>query len=199
MVDLWELRQWCEEHRVPCITPATEHFLRTYIAEKKPQYIAEIGSAVWYSAIAMAQTCATRHGQIWSIEYSFPDYHRALQHARKYKQYNITFYYGDGTSIDYTTLSWKKMNLVYIDGRKRDYLTYLQRAIDIVAPDATIIFDDVIKFAHKTTSLYEFLAEKQIQYTIHQLDEDDGIMVIENAGKQLEELWITNYELQIND
>lgn len=77
------------------------------------------------------------------------------------------------------------MNMIYIDGRKRDYLTYLLGVIDIVAPDATIIFDDIIKFAHKTSSLYEFLAEKQIDYTIHQLDEDDGIMVIENAGLQL--------------
>lgn len=188
MSDLWELRQWCEDHRVPCITPATETFLRTYIATKKPQYIGEIWSAVWYSAIVMAQECAIWHGNIWSIEYSFPDYHRALQHARRYKQYNITFNYGDGTMIDYTKLCWKKMNMIYIDGRKRDYLTYLLGVIDIVAPDATIIFDDIIKFAHKTISLYEFLAEKQIDYTIHQLDEDDGIMVIENAGIQLAQI-----------
>jgi predicted O-methyltransferase YrrM len=77
------------------------------------------------------------------------------------------------------------MNLIYIDGRKRDYLTYLLNSIDIVASNGTIIFDDIIKFAHKTISLYEYLAEKQIDYKIHQLDEDDGIMVIENAGKQL--------------
>jgi predicted O-methyltransferase YrrM len=77
------------------------------------------------------------------------------------------------------------MNLIYIDGRKRDYLSYLLGVINIVAPNATIIFDDVIKFAHKTSSLYEFLAEKQIDYKIHQLDEDDGILVIENAGSQL--------------
>jgi predicted O-methyltransferase YrrM len=180
------LRRWCEGHRVPCITPATEQFLRTYITEKKPQYIGEIGSAVWYSAIAMAQTCMPWHGQVWSIEYSFPDYHRALQNAWNHKQYNITFYYGDGNTIDYTKLCWEKMNLIYIDGRKRDYLTYFHHAINIVAPDATIIFDDIIKFAHKTFSLYEFLAEKQIQYTIHKLDEDDGIMVIENAGIQID-------------
>lgn len=73
---------------------------------------------------------------------------------------------------------------MYIDGRKRDYLTYFQRIIDIVTPDATVIFDDVIKFAHKTVSLYEFLDEKQIQYEIFKLDPDDGIMVIENAGEQ---------------
>lgn len=188
MFDLWELRLWCETHRVPLITPATEHFLRTWIANHKPEHIAEIGSAVWYSAIAMWQSCASRHGQVWSIEYSFPDYHRALHNWRRYKQYNITFYYGDGTVIDYRKLCWKKMNLVYIDGRKRDYLTYLLGAIDIVAPNASIVFDDVIKFAHKTTSLYEFLAKKQIQYTVYQLDDDDGILVIENAGRQLANL-----------
>ena len=52
----------------------------------------------------MAQTSAARHGQIWSIEYSFPDYQRALQHAQNLKQYNITFYYGDGNTIDYAKL-----------------------------------------------------------------------------------------------
>lgn len=194
MKDLWELRYRCENHRVPCITPATEEFLRTYILEKKPQYIGEIWSAVWYSTIAMAKTSAARYGQVWSIEYSFPDYQRALQHAQHLKQYNITFYYGDGNTIDYAKLCWKKMNLVYIDGRKRDYLTYLLNSINIVASDGTIIFDDIIKFAHKTTSLYEFLSEKQIQYKIHQLDEDDGIMVIENAGSQFrnEELVLRN-------
>jgi hypothetical protein len=74
---------------------------------------------------------------------------------------------------------------MYIDGRKRDYLTYFQRIIDIVTPDATVIFDDVIKFAHKTISLYEFLDEKQIQYNIFKLDPDDGIIVIENVGMQM--------------
>ena len=77
------------------------------------------------------------------------------------------------------------MDLIYIDARKSDYLQYFHRVIDIVAPHTTIIFDDIIKYAHKTSSLYEYFAEKQIQYTIHQLDEDDGIMVIENAGLQM--------------
>ncbi|MEI7477478.1 MAG: hypothetical protein WCJ81_02935 [bacterium] len=77
------------------------------------------------------------------------------------------------------------MDLVYIDGRKRDYVTYFQRVIDIVGTDTTVIFDDVIKFSHKTSSLYEFLDEKQIHYSVHQLDEDDGIMVIEKAGSRI--------------
>ena len=77
------------------------------------------------------------------------------------------------------------MDLVYIDGRKSDYLHYLERIVPILAPYTTIIFDDVIKFAHKTILLYEFLQKKQIEHTIHQLDPDDGILVIKNAGIQL--------------
>lgn len=80
------------------------------------------------------------------------------------------------------------MDLVYIDGRKSDYLHYLERIVPILAPYTTIIFDDVIKFAHKTTLLYEFLEKKQIKHTIHQLDPDDGILVIQNAGEQLENI-----------
>jgi len=182
---LWDLRQRCTERNVPCITPATEDFLRTYIAKHKPSHILEIGSAVGYSGIVLAQAIQWRNGLVQSIEYSFPDYQLACNHAKFYNQHNITFYHGDAIRIDYKRLCWQKMDLVYIDGRKRDYVTYFQRVIDIVGTDTTVIFDDVIKFSHKTSSLYEFLDEKQIHYSVHQLDEDDGIMVIEKAGSRI--------------
>lgn len=76
------------------------------------------------------------------------------------------------------------MDMIYIDGKKSDYLNFLLRVADIVAPHTTIIIDDVVKYAHKTPLLYEYLAEKQIKYELFHLDEDDGVMVIENAGLQ---------------
>lgn len=83
------------------------------------------------------------------------------------------------------------MDLIYIDAKKSDYLAYFKRVTNIVAPHTTIIFDDVIKFAHKTSSLYEYFDENQIEYTVHKLDDDDGIMILENVGLQLANLWIT--------
>lgn len=133
----------------------------------------------------MAKLIQPRHGQIWSIEHSFPDYQRACHNAWALRTYNITFYHSDASIVQYEKLCSQKMDLVYIDGRKRDYVQYLERVMPIIAPHTTIIFDDVIKFAHKTTSLYEFLEKKQINHEIHQLDPDDGILVIKNAGSQL--------------
>ena len=182
---LWMLRQYCQEHNVPCISQGTEDFLHDYINENKPKYIGEIWSAVWYSAIFMAQLIQNRGGNIWSIEHSFPDYQRACHNAWALKTYNTTFYHSDANTVEYEKLSSQKMDLVYIDGRKSDYLHYLERIVPILTPYTTIIFDDVIKFAHKTTLLYEFLEKKQIKHTIHQLDPDDGILVIANAGEQL--------------
>lgn len=75
--------------------------------------------------------------------------------------------------------------MILIDGRKNQYKEYILKVSDFVADDGIIVIDDAIKFAHKTTSLYEFLSEKQIKYKLLQIDEDDGIIVIDNAGKQL--------------
>lgn len=118
---------------------------------------------------------------MWSVEHSFPDYQQACHNARAHKVYNVTFYHSDANIIEYKKLCGQKMDFIYIDGRKHDYLHYLECVIPIVAPHTTIIFDDVIKFAHKTTQLYEFLQEKQIKHTVHQLDPDDGILLLENA------------------
>lgn len=78
------------------------------------------------------------------------------------------------------------MDMILIDGRKNQYKEYILKVSDFVALDGIIIIDDAIKFAHKTSSLYDFLSENQIKYELHKLDEDDGIIVIYDAGKQLQ-------------
>ncbi len=75
--------------------------------------------------------------------------------------------------------------MIFVDGRKNQYKEYILKVSDFVALDGIIVIDDAIKFAHKTSSLYDFLSENQIEYELHELDEDDGIIVIYNAGKQL--------------
>ncbi len=77
--------------------------------------------------------------------------------------------------------------MILVDGRKNQYKEYILKVSDFVADDGIIVIDDAIKFAHKTSSLYEFLLENQIEYELHKLDEDDGIIVIYNAGKQLQQ------------
>jgi predicted O-methyltransferase YrrM len=65
-----------------------------------------------------------------------------------------------------------------VDGQKRQYGEYLERLWPFLRKWSQIILDDVIKFQSKLDSLYTFLSQKQIEYTILQLEQDDGVMVI---------------------
>ena len=100
--------------------------------------------------------------------------------------YNTVSYHADFLDVDLTKLLWTKIDMILVDGRKNQYKEYILKVSDFVAPDGLIVIDDAIKFAHKTNSLYEYLLENQIEYELHQIDDDDGIILIRNAGKQLQ-------------
>lgn len=74
------------------------------------------------------------------------------------------------------------IDFVFIDGMKAEYHQYLQKIVPYLHTRYTVICDDVIKFKNKLQPLYRFLEQKQIQYTIHHLDDDDGILVIDSCA-----------------
>ena len=68
--------------------------------------------------------------------------------------------------------------MVFIDGRKSETLTYLQKLTNYIHPNTHIIIDDAIKFKEKMKDCYDFLDKNYIKYEIHQLDHDDGVLII---------------------
>lgn len=65
---------------------------------------------------------------------------------------------------------------------KREYLDYLLLVLPKCTPDAIIIIDDVEKFRDKIESLYDWLTERKISYTLEKTDEDDSIMILLRAS-----------------
>ena len=68
--------------------------------------------------------------------------------------------------------------MVFIDGRKSETLQYLKILAPYLQKTTHIIIDDVIKFKSKMEDCYNFLDSNKISYTIKQLDDDDGILLI---------------------
>ena len=124
-------------------------------------------------------------GHLFTFEIGYWDYLKAVQNLSMTHAYHTIAYHADFLSVDLERLGIEKIDMVLIDGRKNQYKDYLLRVANIVTSDSVIIIDDAIKFAHKTTSLYEYLAEKQIQYELLESEPGDGIIVIRNAGTQL--------------
>lgn len=61
---------------------------------------------------------------------------------------------------------------------KKRSLDFLLLVWDKVPIGGIIIIDDVIKFRYKMESLYSYLEQKKIPYTLEHIDEDDGIMIL---------------------
>lgn len=78
--------------------------------------------------------------------------------------------------------------MVFIDGRKSETLQYLQILAPYLQTTTHIIIDDVIKFKSKMQDCYDFLDKNKIHYTVEQLDEDDGILIIPQSGPLLQAL-----------
>lgn len=182
---LAQLRKQCHERRVPIISEATEQYLRELLRTHTPKKVLEIWTAVGYSSCMISGEIASYNGIVYTFEIWYRDYLSAWNNFHHANAYNVISYHADFLAVDLAKLIVGKIDMIFVDGRKNQYKEYILRVSDFVAPDGIIVIDDAIKFAHKTSSLYDFLSENQIEYELHKLDEDDGIIVIYNAGLQL--------------
>lgn len=175
-------RSIANKHNIPIISEHTEHFLKEYIITTQPQSIIEIWSAVWFSTTLLWESMNT-YNPYWEIiswEISYPHYWQSLLNTNSYKNIRVLLWnfclYPLGRIL-------KKGNydLVFIDWRKSETLFYLQNLLPYINNNTHIIIDDVIKFKSKMQDCYDFLDNNKIPYSLHQLDSDDGILVIQES------------------
>lgn len=178
-MSLKELRNHCQERKIPIISPATERFLWKLLRKHKPKICLEIWGAVGYSSIYIAKILHARGGKITSFEISYPAYQEGLHHIKDAHCYNITSYPYDALRAPIKKLVSGPVDFVFIDGQKSQYGEYLEIAEKISSPYTLILIDDVIQYHNKLSSLYGYLQKKQINFIIHQLEADDGVMMIE--------------------
>ncbi len=178
------LREKAELNKVPIIKPNIEKSILEYINTYNPRVVVEIGTAVWYSTLVIAKAIESTGWIIITFEVSYPSYMEALSNFRKYNQiHNITAYNIDPLTINLHNLfANKKIDFLFIDAIKRDYLKFYEKFLPFLSNNAIVIFDNIFKFKDKLDSLYIYLEKNQINYQLFPID-GDGIMVIkqENA------------------
>ena len=141
---LAELRKQGEENRVPIILKETEIYLNTLLTILKPVRILEIGTAIGYSAIYFARKCPK--AEIWSIE-KFPEVsEEAAENVRAAGlQSRIHLLTGDGQ--EETQRLGKEgigdFDFVFIDAAKSQYDRFFESVIQVAAPDAVILADNI--------------------------------------------------------
>ena len=140
---LTELERYAKETNVPVIRPQMQSFLKVLLAMQQPKQILEVGTAIGFSALLMAEY-GPADCHITTIE----KYEKRIPLARENfkkagREDRITLLEGDATEI------LKELegpyDLIFMDAAKGQYIHFLPDILRLLAPGGLLISDNVLQ------------------------------------------------------
>ncbi len=128
---------------VPIIRRETASFLQTMVAAAAPSRILEVGTAVGYSALLMAQVMP-EGCHITTIEKYKPRIPLARDHFRQAgMEERITLIEGDAGEV-LEQLSGT-FGFIFMDAAKGQYIHWLPRVLELLKPGGVLLTDNVLQ------------------------------------------------------
>lgn len=187
---------------VPIIRKEMQTFLKWLLAIKRPMRILEVGTAIGFSALLMAEYNPVK-GEITTIE----NYEKRIPIAKENfvkagREDQITLLEGDAT--DLLKQLEGPYDFIFMDAAKGQYIHFMEDVLRLLAPDGVLVSDNVLqdgdiiesryvvtrrnRTIHKRMRdyLYELTHHPQLRTTV--LPVGDGITLsvkvpVENEGK----------------
>ena len=132
------LEKYAKENNIPIMQKDGILFLTEYIKKHNIKNILEIGSAIGYSAISMAQVNDGIH--VTTIERDEKRYNVAVKNINNYGQSeNISIILGDALDTDINGT----YDLIFIDAAKAQYIKFFEKYKKNLKPDGVIISDNL--------------------------------------------------------
>ena len=128
---------------VPIIRKEMQTFLKMLLALKKPARILEVGTAVGFSAILMAEydPVKARIITIENYEKRIPIARENFQRAGKAEQ--ITLLPGDAAEV-LKTLD-EPFDFIFMDAAKGQYINFMPDILRLLAKDGVLVSDNVLQ------------------------------------------------------
>lgn len=128
---------------VPIIRKEMQSFLKLLLAIKKPERILEVGTAVGFSAVLMAEYTrgSARITTIENYEKRIPIARENFRRAGRGEQ--ITLLEGDAAEL-LPTLEGT-FDLIFMDAAKGQYIHFLPEILRLLAPDGVLVSDNVLQ------------------------------------------------------
>lgn len=147
---------------VPIIRKETAAFLKAMVASVKPERILEVGTAVGYSALLMAQVMP-EGAHITTIEKYGPRIPLARENFRQAgMEDQITLIEGDATEILGGLAG--AFDFIFMDAAKGQYIHWLPRILALMEPGSVLLTDNVLQDGNIVES--RFAVERRDR-TIH--------------------------------
>lgn len=138
-----ELEQFALRTDVPIIRKEMQSFLKTMMVMNKPKQILEVGTAIGFSALLMAEF-APEDCRITTIE----KYDKRIPIAKEnFAKFNraeqITLLEGDATEI--LKQLDETYDFIFMDAAKGQYINFLPDILKLLKPGAVLVSDNVLQ------------------------------------------------------
>ena len=140
--DLKKLESKALKENIPIISRETANILKSVITVKQPKLILEIGTAIGFSTLWLAQYTDS-DTEIVTIERNQARFNNARKNIKKFGfNDKVTFKFGDGQEI--VPYLRREFNFVFIDAAKGQYLNLFKLVEDKISENGIIICDNIL-------------------------------------------------------
>lgn len=139
---LKDIEEYAMENHVPIIQPEVAQFLRVMLKTTKPKNILEIGTAIGYSSIVMAESTSddTNITSIERREDMIEIANKKISKAGFENKINIL----KGEAGEVLSNLDKKYDFIFLDAAKGHYKEFFDECIRMLDKDGIIVCDNVL-------------------------------------------------------
>lgn len=181
-----EIEREALDSYVPIIRKSMQSFLKLLLAMKRPARILEVGTAVGFSAILMAEYNPVPC-EIVTIE----NYEKRIpiaqaNFARAGKESQITLLEGDAAKV-LETLT-EPFDLIFMDAAKAQYINFLPDILRLLKAGGTLVSDnvlqdgDIVESHFVVTRRYRTIHKRMREYLYELTHRDDLVTAVLPVG-----------------
>ena len=139
---LTKLEEYADENHVPIIESEVAQFMKVILRKNKPKNILEVGTAIGYSALIMAES-TDEDAKITTIERRDDMVDLALENIRN-SPYNDKIKVLKGEAEEILPNLKGKYDFIFLDAAKGQYLEFFNYCSQYLITDGIIMSDNVL-------------------------------------------------------
>lgn len=195
---LAEMERYAAENRVPIMEPVGMDTLLSVMKLQKPERLLEIGTAIGYSALRMAEAVPALH--ITTLERDEERFEKAIEYiSQSGEQNRIRVLLGDALELAEQAAETGPFDAIFIDAAKGQYRRFFELYEPMLKPGGVIYSDNVLfkgyaagvdapskrleKMAQKITDYNEWLMAHP-GYDTSIIPAGDGIAISIKRGEE---------------
>lgn len=191
-----EIEQYAKENEVPIMELIGIEALLQLLRIQQPKKILEVGTAIGYSALRMAEVLPS--SQIITIERDEQRHLVAKENVKKLKRESqIVLLYGDALELESIVKQYGPFDAIFIDAAKGQYQKFFDLYIQFLTNDGIVYTDNILfhglvaeeeidsrnlrQLVRKIRNYNQWLMENQDYHTAI-LPVGDGIAISKKRG-----------------